>query len=201
MEIRIRYKSNRVDVFDTDTFTKSEPFGNANMLTDFEVLFDQLGKTGIWLAAHSYGASQSYRSDAPDGETPVARRRRGWRFLLAESEEVAGIETVSIGSDIALQRICGELVDMLRLDETASAWISNSDDLSTVDKTVALFEVLTRAAPAGSAPEDIARMCGCSLALVNTLQAMGVAPEEDEENEEEDEYDSWMEGLDHEDVD
>ncbi len=57
MEIRIRYRNNRVDVFDADTFTKSEPFGNANMLTDFEVLFDQLGKTGIWLAAHSYDAS------------------------------------------------------------------------------------------------------------------------------------------------
>ena len=42
MEIRIRYRSNRVDVFDTDTFTKSEPFSNANMLTDFEILFDQL---------------------------------------------------------------------------------------------------------------------------------------------------------------
>ena len=108
---------------------------------------------------------------------------------------------MSIGSDIALQRICGELVDMLRLDETASAWIGNINGLSAVDKTVALFEVLTRAALAGSAPEDIARMCGCSLALVNTLQAMGVAPEEDEENEEEDEYDSWMEGLDHEAVD
>ena len=201
MEIRIRYRSNRVDVFDTDTFTKSEPFGNANMLTDFEILLDQLGKTGIWLAAHSYDASQSYRGDTPGDEIPVAHRKKGWRFLLAESEEVAGIETVSIGSDIALQRICGELVDVLRLDETASAWISNSSELSAVDKAVALFEVLTRTAPAGSAPDDIARSCGCSLALMNTLQAMGVAPEEDGETEEEDEYDSWMEGLDHEDVD
>lgn len=201
MEIRIRYRNNRVDVFDTDTFTKSEPFGNANMLTDFEILFDQLGKTGIWLAAHSYDANQSYRGDIPDDEIPVARRKKGWRFLLAESEEVADIETVSIGSDIALQRICGELVDMLRLDETASAWISNSDDLSEVDKAVALFEMFTRTAPAGAVPDDIARMCGCSLALVNTLQAMGVAPEEDGETEEEDGYDSWMEGLDHEDVD
>jgi hypothetical protein len=58
MDIRIRYRSNRIDVFDTDTFTKSEPFGNVNMLTDFEILFDQLGDTGIWLAAHSYDARQ-----------------------------------------------------------------------------------------------------------------------------------------------
>lgn len=190
MEIRIRYRSNRVDVFDTDTFTKSEPFGNANMLTDFEILLDQLGKTGIWLAAHSYDVSQSYRGDTPDDEIPVARRKKGWRFLLAESEEFAGIETVSIGSDIALQRICGELVDVFRLDETSSAWISNSSELSAVDKAVALFEVLTRTTPAGSASDDIARSCGCSLALMNTLQAMGVAPEEDGETEEEDEYDS-----------
>lgn len=200
MEIRIRYRSNRVDIFDTDTFTKSEPFGNANMLTDFEILFDQLGKTGIWLAAHSYDASQSYRGDTPDDEIPVARRKKGWRFLLAESEEVAGIETVSIGGGIVLQRICGELVDVLKLDETASAWIGNSDDLSAVDKAVALFEVLTRSAPAGAVPDDIARMCGCSMALMGTLQAMGLATDGDD-GEEETEDGDWMEGLDHEDVD
>ena len=88
MDIRIRYRSNRIDVFDTDTFTKSEPFGNVNMLTDFEILFDQLGDTGIWLAAHSYDASQSYRGEAKDDSIPVAHRKKGWRFLLAESGEI-----------------------------------------------------------------------------------------------------------------
>lgn len=200
MDIRIRYRSNRIDVFDTDTFTKSEPFGNVNMLTDFEILFDQLGDTGIWLAAHSYDASQSYRGEAKDDSIPVAHRKKGWRFLLAESGEIDGIETVSIGGSIVLQRICGELVDVLKLDETASAWIGNSDSLSAVDKATELFETLLRSVPAGTPPEEVARMCGCSMALMSTLQAMGFATDEDD-GEEETEDGDWMEGLDHEDVD
>lgn len=200
MDIRIRYRSNRIDVFDTDTFTKSEPFGNVNMLTDFEILFDQLGDTGIWLAAHSYDASQSYRGDAKDDSIPVAHRKKGWRFLLAENGEVDGIETVSIGGSIVLQRICGELVDVLKLDETASAWIGNSDSLSAVDKVTELFETLLRSVPAGTPPEEVARMCGCSMSLMNILQAMGFATDEDD-GEEETEDGDWMEGLDHEDVD
>lgn len=200
MDIRIRYRSNRIDVFDTDSFTKSEPFGNVNMLTDFEILFDQLGDTGIWLAAHSYDASQSYRGEAKDDSIPVAHRKKGWRFLLAESSEIDGIETVSIGGSIVLQRICGELVDVLKLDETASAWIGNSDSLSAVDKATELFETLLRSVPAGTPPEEVARMCGCSMSLMNTLQAMGFATDEDD-GEEETEDGDWMEGLDHEDVD
>lgn len=200
MDIRIRYRSNRIDVFDTDSFTKSEPFGNVNMLTDFEILFDQLGDTGIWLAAHSYDASQSYRGEAKDDSIPVAHRKKGWRFLLAESGEIDGIETVSIGGGIVLQRICGELVDVLKLDETASAWIGNSDSLSAVDKATELFETLLRSVPAGTPPEEVARMCGCSMALMSTLQAMGFATDEDD-GEEETEDGDWMEGLDHEDVD
>lgn len=197
MEIRIRYKNNRVDVFDTDTFTKSEPFGNANMLTDFEILFDLLGTTGIWLAAHSYDANPSYRSGAEVGSTPVARRRRGWRFLLAESAEVDEIETVSIGGDMVLQRICDELVDVLRLDETACAWVDGSDGMSTAGKIVALFETLSRVGPADAKRKETARMCGCSLALVNALQSIGVSVGEGGKEAE----DGWMEGLDHEDVD
>ncbi|WP_182050362.1 hypothetical protein [Changpingibacter yushuensis] len=200
MDIRIRYRSNRIDVFDTDTFTKSEPFGNVNMLTDFEILFDQLGDTGIWLAAHSYDASQSYRGEAKDDSIPVAHRKKGWRFLLAESSEIDGIETVSIEGSIVLQRICGELVDVLKLDETASAWIGNSDSLAAVDKATELFETLLRSVPAGIPPEEVARMCGCSMALMSTLQAMGIAMDGDD-GEEETEDGDWMEGLDHEDVD
>lgn len=198
MIVRIRYRSNRIDVFDTDTFTKSEPFANANMLTDFEVLLDQLGNTGFWLAAHSYDANQGYRSDAIDDSIPVAHRKKGWRFLLAESGEVEEIETVSIGGDMALQRICGELVDVLKLDETASAWIDGSDGISTAEKIVALFETLSRVGLADATREDTARMCGCSLALVSTLQAIGVSAAEDDEEDEPEE--NWMEGLDHEDA-
>lgn len=199
MKVQVRYRSNRVDVFDTDVFTKAEPFGNANMLTDFELRFDLLGETGIWLGAHSYDASPAYRDDEAAGEVPVARRKRGWRFLLADAGEVADVESVRIGGEVALQRICGELVDVLRLEETAAAWLSGCGGMALSQKCAALFEALDRAGAGGPTPDDTARMCGCSLALVRAVQAAQEAELEQEEDEEPDE--GWMEGLDDEDAD
>ena len=56
MIVRITYDDQRLDVFDTSTFTAALPLGKANMLTNFEVRFDRLGEGGLWLAAHSYQA-------------------------------------------------------------------------------------------------------------------------------------------------
>lgn len=194
MEVRVRYRDNRLDVFDTSAFTKAEPFGNANMLTDFEIRFDRLGVTGLWLVAHSYDASPAYRDAAAAEETPVAHRKRGWRFLLAEADEVEKVESVTVGSDLALLRVSGELVDMLRLDETAAAWLSGSDGMSAAEKLTGLFDVLTRATGGELTPEEVARRCGCSLPLMVELQAMLGAAGDDEGQEDED----WMEGLDDE---
>jgi hypothetical protein len=192
MEVRIRYRDNRLDVFDTDAFTEPEPFGDANMLTDFELRFDRLGDTGLWLVAHSYDASPAYRDQTAEGDTPVARRKRGWRFLLAETGEVDRIESVAVGSEVALQRMSGELVDMVRLDETAAAWLPGADGMCAAEKAVGLFEVLMRATGGERTPEEVARMCGCSLALLMELQAaLGTEGDGDEEQEDED----WMEGL------
>ena len=194
MEVRIRYLDNRLDVFDTDAFTTPEPFGDANMLTDFELRFDRLGEAGLWLVAHSYDASPAYRDQTAEGETPVARRKRGWRFLLAETGEVDRIESVAVGSEVALQRMSGELVDMLRLDEAAAVWLPGADGMCAAEKAVGLFEVLTRATGGEKTPEEVARMCGCTLPLVTELQAVVGT----ENNEEEEQEEQWMEGLDDE---
>lgn len=75
--------------------------------------------------------------------------------------------------------------------------VDGSDGMSTAGKIVALFETLARVSPTGTTREKTARMCGCSLALVNALQSMGVSVDEGGEEAE----DGWMEGLNHEDVD
>lgn len=85
MKIHIRYENNRLDIFDTTAFTKAEPFDGENMLTNFEVRVDALGNTGLWLMAHRYEIGEAYLKQAPDDETPTARRKRGWRFLLSEA--------------------------------------------------------------------------------------------------------------------
>ena len=54
--IKVTYDDQRLDVFDTTTFTSAAPFGKTNMLTNFEVRFDTIGEGGLWMAAHSYQA-------------------------------------------------------------------------------------------------------------------------------------------------
>ena len=61
MRIQVRYESNRLDVFDTASFTKPEPFDGANMLTNFEVRVDELGNTGLWLVAHQFQLCVQFR--------------------------------------------------------------------------------------------------------------------------------------------
>ena len=171
MKIQIRYESNRLDIFDTTAFTKAEPFGGANMLTNFEVRVDALGNTGLWLMAHRYEVSEAYLKQAPDDEAPTARRKRGWRFLLAEADELASIESVSIDGEIALMRIEGELADMVRLDQMCALWLSDSAGLCITQRAVLLFDALCRTFPDLAADSDaISRMCGLSAHAMDRLR-------------------------------
>lgn len=196
MKIKVRYRNNRLDVFDTDSFTKSEPFPGTNMLSNFEVQLELLGGTGLWLSAHHYDAAQTL-ADQECGETPVARRKRGWRFLLAEASEVEEVESVCIDQELVLQRMCGELVDVLRLNEVAKLWVTDSESMCTAEKILELFDVLPREEE-GMDGEAVARRCGCSFTLVKALQAMRQSDEASDELAEDE--DNWMEGMDHEDA-
>lgn len=167
------YRNGRIDVFDTMPFTAPNPLGKENALTNFEVRFDELGKTGLWLAAHHYDADPSYAEDCPDGETPVARRRRGWRFLLAEASEVAELESVSVDGEVALARILGEMVDVAQLKRSASLWLGPSG-LSIAETIVRLFDELSVVSQVdeGMPPDAVPKLCGCSEELIYRLKAV-----------------------------
>lgn len=184
MKIHIRYGNNRLDIFDTDSFTKSEPFDGTSMLTNFEVRMDTLGNTGLWLMVHHYDASESYSKDVASTETPVARRKRGWRFLLAEASELEEIESVAIDGQPILMRIAGELVDMVRFEQMCSLWLSDSAQSCIAERALALYDRLCDAYRDLSADSKaISRMCGFSSEAIDELRDM--VPEDDEEN--------WME--------
>lgn len=201
MKVQIRYANNRLDIFDTDAFTKAEPFDGASMLTNFEVRIDSLGNTGLWLTAHFYDASEAYAKTAAEGETPVARRKRGWRFLLAESGELSSIESVGIDGQTILLRIAGELVDMIRFEQMCELWLSMTDDFCIASRAVRLYDRLCQAFPEQAADKEaISRMCGFSSVVAEELRAWYMnAP--DELPEEDPEEEVWIEGLDDEDLD
>lgn len=193
------YRSGRIDVFDTMPFTAPSPLRKENALTNFEARFDELGETGLWLAAHHYDADPSYAEDCPESETPVARRRRGWRFLLAEASEVAELESVAMDGEVVLARILGEMVDVAQLKRSASLWLGPSG-LSTAETIVRLFDKLSVVSQAdcGITRDTILRLCGCSEELIYRLKA--ACPRQSlNETETDNQEENWPEGFDNED--
>ena len=193
MKIQVRYENNRIDIFDTTAFTKAEPFDGANMLTNFEVRVDELGNTGLWLMAHRYEVGGASQEQADEGDTPAARRKRGWRFLLAEAGELPFIESVSIDGDCALMRIAGELADMVRFEQMCDLWLPSSAGLCISQRVVALFDAICRAFPELSADDGaIARMCGFSSQAIDELRERASPLPSSDADEEED----WLTEMD-----
>ena len=56
MKVVITYDNGRVDVFDDGRFTAAQPFGSNAMLANYELRFDRLGQTGLWLCIHLPGS-------------------------------------------------------------------------------------------------------------------------------------------------
>ncbi len=190
MKVEIRYRDNRLDVFDTASFTKADPFDGKNMLTNFELRIDALGNTGLWLTAHFYDAAEPYAKKTSEGETPVARRKRGWRFLLAEAGELESAESVSIDGKPVLLRVAGELIDMIRFERMCSIWLTASPGTPVAKQAVQLFDELCRAYPEDAADgERVARLCGFSLSAINELrERIATSKKVEEEGE-------WITGL------
>ena len=194
MKVQIRYESNRLDIFDTSTLTKAEPFEGTNMLTNFEVRVDELGNTGLWLIAHMYETGGSFANAAKEGETPTARRKRGWRFLLAEASELSAIESLSIDGQTVLMKVAGELTDMVRFEQMCDLWLPSAGGRSITQRFVLLFDVLCRAFPETAADGDaIARMCGLSKRAIDEVRER-MAPGFEQVDAEEEEGD-WLSGF------
>ena len=126
MIVKITYDDKRLDIFDTTTFTAPSPLGKQNMLTNFEVRFDDMEGSGLWAAAHSYRADDSFKGDGDTDGVPVARRTKGWRFLLASAKELDHVELVVVDGEAILKRVCGELIDLQTFDEKAYECIGAS---------------------------------------------------------------------------
>lgn len=188
MNITIRYDNGRIDVFDTVSFTAPQPFPQTNMLTDFELKLDDLGKKGLWLAAHYYAIGQAYRESAGDDEVPVARRKMGWRFLLAQEDEVDHIQSVDMDGSPVLRRAAGTLFDYARFEAVASTLLGNQP-AALYSRIMALYGCLEQVHEAqGQSMDaaDIAAEFGFTAQMIADVEACMISGlDEDEDSEEE----------------
>lgn len=113
--VKAYYPDGIVDVFDTDHFTEALPM-RGNLLTNY--VLDWAGALkgeGVWVRMYWHEAADSYRDVLDAAGLPVARRRDGWSFLIADPEDVTALERLTLDGEIVLERMAGHLVDSARL--------------------------------------------------------------------------------------
>ncbi|MBQ9000676.1 MAG: hypothetical protein IJ087_02335 [Eggerthellaceae bacterium] len=94
MKMKLLYDDFRIEVFDTNELTEKKALGDRNLLTNYELRMDQIDGDRLWLEMFWYDASANVKSDSPDGPMPTARRTNGWRFLLADPEDMKRLMAV-----------------------------------------------------------------------------------------------------------
>ena len=124
----------RIEAFDTDHFTETLPCrGNlpraprtcarardpslqGNLLTNYALDASPALEGGsVWLRAYWHETAEPYREVKDEAGLPIARRRDGWSFLIADARDVAALERLTVDGELVLVRMAGELVDATAL--------------------------------------------------------------------------------------
>lgn len=114
MIVKTYYDNGHVDVFDTDRKTENLP-QSGNLLTNYSLDIDKVKGGRLWMSSYYYEANDQYRDTVGPSGLPVARRRDGWSFLLADEEDMKRLVRVTVDGENVLIRVAGELVFMTEL--------------------------------------------------------------------------------------
>ena len=116
MIVKAYYAGGRIDVFDTDRMTDGVP-QPGNLLTNYTLDLADVNGESLWLCSYYYEAAQAYRGEPGPKVLPVARRRAGWSFLIADADDMRRLNRVTMDGETVLIQVEGELVDA-----TALSW-------------------------------------------------------------------------------
>lgn len=160
MIVKAYYPGGLVDVFDTDHFTEALPL-RGNLLTNYVLDWSgALSGGGIWMRAYWHETADEYRGVVDDAGLPVARRRDGWSFLMADAGDVAMLERLTLDGEIVLERIAGALVDAAALMRAYDA----ADDLGPRAVSAHRYlEALQGDGGAGDPEDEICRRMGMTF--------------------------------------
>ncbi|WP_302234144.1 hypothetical protein [uncultured Adlercreutzia sp.] len=123
MIVKAYYSGGRIDVFDTDRMTDGVP-QPGNLLTNYTLDLSDVNGESLWLCSYYYEAAQAYKDERGQKDLPVARRRDGWSFLLADAEDMQRLNRITLDGETVLVQIAGELVDVSTL-----SWASEVADV------------------------------------------------------------------------
>lgn len=134
MLVKTYYSTGHFDVFDTATLVDGSVF-KGNALTNYALeISDARDGKALWLDCYYYEADKEYQNDLNPHGLPVARRRDGWSFVIADENDLETLLKVSVDGEDVLVRQGDEFVDALRLKVASEvAYSVNPASVSTHD--------------------------------------------------------------------
>ena len=159
MIVKAYYSGGRIDVFDTDRMTDGVP-QPGNLLTNYTLDLSDVNGESLWLCSHYYEAAQAYKDEKGPKGLPVARRRDGWSFLLADAEDMQRLNRVTLDGETVLAQIAGELVDV-----SALMWASEVADV--LAPQIVQFQRLLESTGLGTI-EDLGVPCNVLLEIASS---------------------------------
>lgn len=159
MIVKAYYSGGRIDVFDTDRMTDSVP-QPGNLLTNYTLDLSDVNGESLWLCSYYYEAAQAYKDEKGPKGLPVARRRDGWSFLLADAEDMQRLNRVTVDGETVLAQIAGELVDV-----SALMWASEVADV--LAPQIVQFQRLLESTGLGTI-EDLGVPCNVLLEIASS---------------------------------
>ncbi len=152
MILEMTYLDGHHECFDSNSLTGGAVFGRANILTEFDVVWEE-GEGGQHLVVYEHHMEESAPSD--DEASANAERIRGPRLKLIDSSEVPGIESVSLDGRLLTWSQGGCLVDAAKFELACMKWYSGPMGAGANAKAVALFRYLERARPELASDEAV----------------------------------------------
>ena len=112
MILKAYYSGGRIDVFDTDHHVDAVP-QRGNLLANYTLDLSDVAGDGIWLRSYYHEAAEAYREEPGPTGLPVARRRDGWSFLVADADDLERINRLTVDGETVLIRVGGRLCAFL----------------------------------------------------------------------------------------
>lgn len=114
MILKAYYSGGRIDVFDTDRLVEGAP-QPGNLLTNYTLDLADIEGDCLWLRSYYHEAADSYKREPGPTGLPVARRRDGWSFLIADADDLERLNRLTVDGETVLARVAGEFVDVAAL--------------------------------------------------------------------------------------
>lgn len=116
MILKTYYDTGHADTFDSDHLTDANMLRD-NLLTNWSLDIGDVHGDGGCLILSLYWYPVAGAGEMPDGPKglPIARRREGWSFVVADSDDLPHLTMAKADGEVVLLRAGGGLVDCNRL--------------------------------------------------------------------------------------